>query len=900
MSDQDEQKNLEEKNDETQDSEIVEEKETELSETEIRSTEYGNIKSRILENEMRESYLDYAMSVIVARALPDVRDGLKPVHRRVLYSMNELGLSSRAKFRKSATVVGDVLGKYHPHGDAAVYETMVRLAQPFSMRYRLVDGQGNFGSMDGDSAAAMRYTEARMTAVSEEMLADIDKNTVDFVPNYDGTQNEPQVLPAKVPQLLLNGSLGIAVGMATNIPPHNLGELCDGVTCLIDNPEASIDDLMEYIKGPDFPTGGNIYNIEDIKAAYATGKGRIVCRAVANIEETDKAFRIIISELPYQVNKAELISKIANLVKDKKVDGISDLRDESDRKDGVRIVVELKSNAYPKKILNRLFELTNMQTAFHVNTLALVDGIQPRVLTLKNVLEEFIKHRKIVVRRRTQFELDKAKDRAHILEGLKKALDHIDEIISIIKKSETKEIAHKNLIEKFGFSDKQSAAILEMRLSALAGLERKKIEDELAEKLELIKNLMAILASEEKIATIIKDELTEIKERFGDERRTKIFKHALGEFSQEDLIPNEQVIVTLTKGNYIKRVPIATFRSQGRGGKGVIGMETKEEDVVEHMLTSQTHDDIMFFTNKGRVFTTKVYDLPSSSRKAKGQAIVNIIQIAQDEKVTAILNISKDLKDKYFFMTTREGVVKKTEISAYQNVRKTGLIAIKLRPSDELNWVVTTSGEEEIMIATKRGQGIHFSEKDARPMGRGATGVRGIRLKSGDSVIAMNVVRSAETDLLTVSENGLGKRTKVTLFALQKRGGSGMRASKVSSRTGDLIEALVIEGTDGDIVLVSRQGQVIRMPLKSIKRIGRDTQGVTLMRLNKNDKVASMTLIRKEEEPVVEEKSQKTQEQKNEFKPYVRAQEVKKAEAKNPSVGEEKSKDVNYWGGNKK
>jgi len=820
----------------------------------IEETAYGKIAPRILEQEMKESYLDYAMSVIVARALPDVRDGLKPVHRRVLYSMHELGLGSRGKFRKSATVVGDVLGKYHPHGDVAVYDTLVRMAQKFSMRYRLVDGQGNFGSMDGDSAAAMRYTEAKMTAMSEEMLADIEKDTVNFIPNYDGTREEPQVLPAKVPQLLLNGSLGIAVGMATNIPPHNLGEICDGVTHLIDNPEASVDDLMEFVKGPDFPTGASIYNVEDIKMAYATGKGRIDIRAVANIEEAKRGFRILITEIPYQVNKADLISKIAELVKEKKIEGISDLRDESDRKEGVRIVVELKNNAYPKKILNLLYEHTNMQTAFHVNMLALVDGLQPRVLTLKNVLEEYIKHRQVVVRRRTEFELKRAKDRAHILEGLKKALDHIDEIIATIKKSETKEIAHKNLMAKFSFSEKQATAILEMRLSALAGLERKKIEDELKSIMELIKKLETILASKEKILGIIKEELEQVKEKFADERRTKIYKQKLGEFSAEDLIPDEQVIVTLTRGNYIKRVPIATFRSQGRGGKGVIGMETKEEDVVDHMLGVWTHDDLMFFTNRGRVFNTKVYDLPSVGRTAKGQAIVNIIQIAQDEKVTALIAIShkpSTENNKYFFMATQNGVVKKTLISAYQNVRKTGLIAIKLRPQDQLKWVVTTSGENEIMMVSKRGQGIHFSEANVRPMGRAASGVRGIKLRVGDTVIAMNVIKDPEAELLTVSERGLGKRTKITLFGIQNRGGFGMRAAKVAERGGQIIEALMITGNDGDVVMVSRQGQVIRMPLKSVKRLGRDTQGVTLMRLNKGDHVASMALLRKEAEEIL-------------------------------------------------
>lgn len=811
-------------------------------------TDFGLIKSRILEQEMQESYLDYAMSVIVARALPDVRDGLKPVHRRVLYAMHEIGLRSNAKYRKSATVVGDVLGKYHPHGDIAVYDTLVRMAQNFSMRYRLVDGQGNFGSMDGDSAAAMRYTECRMTALAEEMLLDIEKETVDFVPNYDGRIQEPTVLPAKLPNLLLNGTVGIAVGMATNIPPHNLREIANGIIHIIDHPGATLDDLMEHIQGPDFPTGANVYSHEEIKTAYATGKGKITIRAEANIEETPKGFRIIVSAIPYMVNKADLISKIADLVKDKKLEGISDLRDESDRKEGVRIVIELKSNAYPKKILNRLFELTSLQTAFHFNMLALVDGIDPKILPLRDILDEYVKHRQTVVRRRTKFELDRAKERAHILEGLKKALDHIDEIIQIIKKSETKEAAAKNLIAKFKFSEIQAGAILEMKLSALAGLERKKVEDELAEKLKLIAELEAILASEAKILEIIKDELRAAAEKYGDERRSKIYKQALGEFRAEDLIPNEQVIVTLTRGNYIKRVPVGTYRAQGRGGKGVTGMTTKEEDAVEHLLSTWTHNDLMLFTDKGRVFTTKVYDLPSVSRQAKGQAIVNIIQIAPDEKVTAMISLDPKAKDgaKYFFMGTEKGVVKKTEIDAYRNVRKTGLIAVKLKGADKLRWVKTTAGSSKIILVTQNGQAIYFEEKDVRPMGRSAAGVRGIRLRSGDLVMDMDVVPSDEANLLTILENGFGKRTKITNFHIQKRGGVGIRASKTTVKTGKLVGAMVTMGDEGDVIMISRQGVMIRMALKAVKRLGRDTQGVILMRLDKGDKVSSVAVVEKE------------------------------------------------------
>lgn len=825
---------------------------------EPKQTQYGLVKARGIETEMKESYLDYAMSVIVARALPDVRDGLKPVHRRVLYSMHELGLTSRAKYRKSATVVGDVLGKYHPHGDTAVYDTMVRLAQHFSMRYPLVDGQGNFGSIDGDNAAAMRYTEAKMTVIAEEMLADIDKDTVDFAPNFDGSREEPTVLPSRVPQLLLNGTLGIAVGMATNIPPHNLGELCDGIMHLIDNPEAQVDELMQFIKAPDFPTGANIYNLDDIKQAYATGKGKVLMRAVANIEEkkSGNGYRIIVSEIPYQVNKSDLISKIAELVKLKKIEGISDLRDESDRKEGVRIVIELKSNAYPKKVLNLLYELTAMQSTFHINMLALVDGIQPRVLTLKNVLEEFIKHRQVVVRRRTEFELARAKDRAHILEGLKIALDHIDEIIALIKKSETKEVAHKNLMGNFKLSDKQASAILEMRLSALAGLERQKIEDELKEKLDLIKKLEAILASKTEILRIIKEELAQTRDKYADERRTKIVAESIGSFQAEDLIPNEQVVITLTKTNYIKRVPIATYRSQNRGGMGVTGMATKEEDVVEHLLVAKTHDDIMFFTDRGRLFVTKVYDLPSASRQAKGQAIVNILQISPEEKVTTIITLSKEQKQnaKYFFMGTKFGVVKKTLIEAYKNVRKTGLIAIKLNDKDELNWVATTTGENSIVMVARNGQSIYFNEQDVRPMGRSAAGVRGIKLRPNDEVITMDVIPSDNSDVFTILERGFGKRTQIKNFTKQKRGGIGIRASKTSEKVGKVVEALVVDGVDGECVIVSTHGQVIRMPLKSIKRLGRDTQGVTLMRLKPGDKVASMTVFNKDKDPVSNDK----------------------------------------------
>jgi len=814
--------------------------------------EIGYIKPRHIEREMQDSYLDYAMSVIVARALPDVRDGLKPVHRRILYAMGEMGLHHNHRHTKSAKIVGEVLGKFHPHGDLAVYDTLVRMAQNFAMRYTLVDGQGNFGSMDGDSAAAMRYTEARMAAISQEMLNDIGKDTVDFVDNYDGTLKEPPVLPTKVPQLLLNGSVGIAVGMATNIPTHNLSEVADAVAFRIDNPQSEPDDLMGFVKGPDFPTGGSIHGLEGIKAAYSTGRGKIVIRGIANIEESKKGgWRILVSELPYQVNKAELITRLAELVKTKKIEGISDLRDESDRTEGVRIIIDLKSNAQPKKILNQLYEMTALQTAFHVNILALVNGIEPRILTLGQVIDEFIKHRQVVVRRRTKYLLSRAEERAHILEGLKIALDRIDEVIATIKKSPTKEAAQKALEAGFKLSQAQATAILDMRLSALAALERQKIEDELEEKKKLIAELQAILGDESKILAIIKEETQDIKERFGDARRTKIIPEELGTFSAEDLIPNETVLVTLTKSNYIKRVPADTYKKQGRGGKGIIGITTKEEDVVEHLSIANTHDDIMFFTDRGRVFTTKVYNLPSVSRQSKGQAVVNVLQISPEEKVTAIIALGKRSvkENKYLFMATEKGAVKKTKIDAYRNIRKTGIIAMGLKNEDKLRWVKMTSGEDKIMLVSRNGQGILFEEKQARPMGRSASGVRGMKLREGDALVSMDVVKNDASSLLTVLHNGFGKRTRIKKhFKAQNRGGMGVRATKVSKKTGNLVAAMVIEGDDGDLVIVSREGQMIRIKLKSAKHLGRDTQGVTLMRLKSPDRVASVTLVRETEQ----------------------------------------------------
>ncbi|MFA4817730.1 MAG: DNA gyrase subunit A [Parcubacteria group bacterium] len=807
----------------------------------------GNINKREVVEEVQQSYLDYAMSVIVARALPDVRDGLKPVHRRILYSMWSSGLRASSKFRKSATVVGEVLGKYHPHGDAAVYESMVRMAQDFSLRYPLVRGQGNFGSMDGDSAAAYRYTEAKLSAIAEEMLIDIEKDTVDFVPNFDGQHQEPTVLPANLPQLLLNGSMGIAVGMATNIPPHNLSELIDGVALLIDNPEATIEELVEFIQGPDFPTGGIIYNKKDILEAYRTGRGKILTRAKADIVEPKTgAFQIVITEMTYATNKAAMIEKMADLVHEGKLLGIRDIRDESD-KDGVRLVIELKKDAYPQKVLNKLYAMTDLQKNFNVNMLALVDGIEPTVLNLKDILEYYIAHRKIVVTRRTQFDLDKARDRAHILEGLKKALDHIDAIISTIKKSETKEIAHKNLMKNFKLSEKQATAILEMKLQTLAGLERKKIEDELLEKLALIKELEMILKSEKKILGIVKDELLRVKEKFGDERKTKIVKSGVGEFKQEDLIPNEEAIITITKQGYIKRMDPSVYKVQHRGGKGVIGAVTKEEDSIKKVLGVMAHDNLLFFTNSGKVFQTKAYEIPASSRVAKGQSIVNFLELKQEESVTAIVAFGKDDAYKYMLMTTEMGTIKKTAMDEFENVRRSGLLAIKLQPGDALRWVEATSGEDEAVITTSKGQAIHFKEKDVRAMGRTAGGVRGIKLKKEDKVVGMDVVLKNQkgNQLLVIAENGYGKRTDLKQYKIQNRGGSGIKTASVTAKTGKLIGASIINVDDieTDVIITSEKGQIIRIPLKDISVLGRATQGVRVMRPQTGDKVSAITVL---------------------------------------------------------
>ncbi len=811
----------------------------------------GEIESHDIVTEMRSSFLDYAMSVIVDRALPDVRDGLKPVHRRILYSMWQSGLRSTSKFKKCATVVGDVLGKYHPHGDSAVYESLVRMAQDFSLRYPLIRGQGNFGSIDGDSAAAYRYTESKLQAISEEMLQDIDRDTVDFRPNFDGSVNEPTVLPAKLPNLLVNGTLGIAVGMATNIPPHNLTEICDATIAYIDDPEITVDGLLKYVKGPDFPTGGIIYNQSEIKSAYAMGKGGIVTRAKTEIVEQKSGFAIIVTEIPYQVNKSSLIEKIAELVQLKKIEGIRDIRDESNKK-GIRVVIELKKDAYPKKVLNQLFKHSQLQVTFHVNMLALVDGIQPRVLTLKNILEEYVKHRQTVVRRRAEYDLARAKERAHILEGLRIALANIDEVIATIKKSKDKDEAKVNLVKKFKMTEIQAQAILEMRLQSLASLERIRIEQEYNEKMEIIKELESLLKSAKKILDLIKTEIVEMKEKYGDERRTQVVKSPVGEFSMEDLVPDEPTIVMLTADGYVKRVPPETFRSQGRGGRGVAGLTTKEEDQVEHIFSTNTHADILFFTTRGRVFQMKAYDVPVGSRTSKGQAIVNFLQLAPGEKVATVLALGDMEGAKYLVMVTKQGTIKKTALEEFENMRRTGLIAITLKTGDDLLWVKPSSGNDEIVLVTKNGQSIRFKESGVRGMGRTAAGVRGINLKKGDVVVGMDVVipslvKKGHLEIFTIAENGLGKRTNLSEYKVQGRGGSGIRTMRVTAKTGGVVAAYVSSADDDrDLMIMSKKGIVLRTPFKSISSIGRDTQGVRIMRFKEGgDHVSGVTFIGK-------------------------------------------------------
>lgn len=820
----------------------------ELLTTEVVENTTG-IEHQTLENVMENSFLRYSMSVIIDRALPDVRDGLKPVHRRILFSMSQNGNRSTAKFVKSARIVGDVMGKYHPHGDSAIYNSMVRLAQPWSLRYPLIQGQGNFGSMDGDEAAAMRYTEARMAKPADEMLVDIDKETIDFRDNFDGSEQEPVVLPAKLPNLLLNGQIGIAVGMATNIPPHNLGELVDATIELIDNEDAKTDDLLKHVKGPDFPTGATVYGGAPMKQAYQTGRGSVMMRAVADIEETNRGrHQIVVTEVPYGVNKAALIEKIAELVKDKKITGISDLRDESAR-GAVRVVVELKKDAYPKKLLNQLYKLTALQTSFSFNMLALIDGIQPRILGLHEMLSEFVKHRQKVVRRRTEFELRKAKERAHILEGYKIALDHIDEVIKTIRASKTQDVAEKALIEKFKLSDIQAKAILAMQLRRLTGLEREAIENELNELITLITKLENILADEKEILKIVKAELLEMKEKYGDERRSKIINHELGKFSDEELIPEEESVILLTGENYIKRTLASEYRRQNRGGKGKRGMTTKEEDIIHQLVPTSTHDYLLFFTNRGRVFRLKAYEVPAAGLAAKGVAAVNLLQLQPEEKITSIICHEKDASDDgYLFMSTVKGTIKKTPLKDYANIRTNGLIAIKLDEGDELRWIKKTTGENDIIISTSAGQAVRFNEKDARPMGRAARGVRGARLRPNDRVVGMDVVVDPDQILLVISEKGFGKKTKAEHFPSHKRGGVGIKAAVVTTKTGPIISVQTLDPEMTEAILISKNGQTIRLALADIKLLGRTTQGVTIMRLAEGDSVSSIGLIAEKKE----------------------------------------------------
>ncbi len=815
----------------------------------------GRVEAREIVTELKESYIDYAMSVIVARALPDVRDGLKPVHRRILFAMGEDGLRAAGRFRKSATVVGSVISRYHPHGDVAIYDSMARMAQDFNMRYPLVSGQGNFGSIDGDTPAAMRYTEAKLSPIGEEMLRDIEKDTVNFTDNYDGTHREPTTLPAPLPQLLLNGTLGIAVGMATNIPPHNLTEVMDALSYLLENPKAETPDLFQFIQGPDFPTGGIIYNQKEIIEAYSQGKGSILMRGKAEIvEKKDDVEQIIITEIPYQVLKSGLVEEFANLVSEKKIEGIKDIKDLSDR-EGMRIVIDIKRGFQAERILNKLYKLTNLQKNFHLNLLSLVDGIQPEILSISDVLKYFIAHRKEVVTRRTKFDLQKAQDREHILEGLMIALNNIDEVIKVIKKSEDREDAKQNLMQKFKLSERQAVAILEMRLQTLAGLERQKIEDELKAIRELIKELTAILKSPEKLKALIKKEFIDLKEKYGDARRTKVIKGKISEITEIDLVPLEETMVTLTTGGYIKRINPETYKIQKRGGKGIMGMKTMQEDIVEHFLFASTHDNLMFFTDTGKMFQTQVYEIPEGTRVARGRGLLNFLELQQQEKVLSLVPITKeDLSTKpgtqnYLVMVTKDGTIKKTELKAFENVRKSGIIAIKLDKGDLVRKVVKTTGEDDIILTTKQGLSIRFKEKDIRPMGRSAAGVRGIRLKKGDEVIGMDVIEKKKLDekvkqhLLVVMENGYGKRTEISSYKIQGRGGSGIKTAKITPKTGAIVISFIVDEVAGDedLIVISQKGQVIRTDIKSISVLGRDTQGVRIMRMDEKekDKVAS-------------------------------------------------------------
>jgi DNA gyrase subunit A len=810
----------------------------------------SNVKEINISQEMRTSFMDYAMSVIVSRALPDVRDGLKPVHRRILYAMNDLGMTSDKAYKKSARIVGEVIGKYHPHGDSAVYDTMVRMAQDFNYRYMLVDGHGNFGSVDGDAAAAMRYTEARMSKISMELLRDINKDTIDFIDNYDGHEKEPAVMPSRFPNLLVNGAAGIAVGMATNIPPHQLGEIIDGVLAISKDPDLTIAELMEYIPGPDFPTSGQILGRSGIRKAYETGRGSITIRAKARIEEEPNGKqKIIVSELPYQVNKAKLVEKIAELVRDKKIDGITDLRDESDR-EGMRMVIELRRDANANVLLNNLYKQTAMQTSFGINLLALSDG-KPKLLNLKQCLVYYLDHQKVVIRRRTAFELRRAEARAHILEGLRVALDHIDEIITLIRSSKTTDIARQGLMEQFSLSEKQSQAILDMRLQRLTGLEREKIEEEYQELVRLIAELKAILANEEKVLEIIREELEEIKERFNDERRTEIVAGGIDFIEDEDLIPVEKIAITLTHHGYIKRLPVSTYRSQKRGGRGIQGMGTNEDDFVEHLLTTSTHDTILFFSNKGKVYRTKGYEIPEYSRTAKGLPIINLLEVEKDEWINAVIPIQEFADDWSLFFTTKHGICKRSPLTSFANIRKGGLIALTLREEDELISVGLTDGDKEIMIGTQNGLLIRFHETDVRSMGRTAAGVKGINLSQDDLVVGMEIIDET-INVLTVTKNGYGKRTPIGEYRIQTRGGKGLKTCSINDKTGTVISVKAVTGEE-DLMVITESGVLIRMAVEDISSLGRYAQGVKLIRLGENEAVSTIAMVEKEKPEEFEE-----------------------------------------------
>lgn len=797
-----------------------------------------------ISKEMRDSYLDYAMSVITSRALPDVRDGLKPVHRRILFAMDKMGLTASARFRKSSTVVGEVLGKYHPHGDTAVYDAMVKMAQDFSFRYPLVMGQGNFGSVDGDSAAAMRYTEAKMSRVAGELLNDLDRDTVDFIPNYDNTIKEPVVVPAALPNLLLNGTLGIAVGMATNIPPHNLGELVDATSYLIDEPDATSEDLLKFVKGPDFPTGGVVFGEKDIRHAYSSGRGPVVVRGEAEIIDEKNTSQIIITSLPFRVNKANLIMKIADLVREKKLEGIRGLRDESTK--DIRIAIDLKSGAHPQAVLNYLYKHTELEGAFHYNMVALVDGV-PQTLSLKGILANFISHRQIVVRRRTAFDLRKAEEREHILLGLKKALDHIDRVITVIRGSKDTVTAHANLMKEFKFSELQATAILEMKLQKLAGLERKSVENELKEKQDFIKECKELLASEKKILAVVKSELAQMKEKYGDPRMTRVVKHGATSISLEDMIPDEETMLVYTKGGYIKRTNPTEYRKQARGGVGVVDLNTKDEDFITLFLSATTHNDMLFFSDKGKAYQIKMYDIPEGKRATRGKSIMNFIALSAEEKVTSILSMPKALKDSALslFMVTKQGTVKKVSADSFKDVRRNGIIAIKLEAGDELLAALFTEKGDDVILTTAKGQAIRFKESDAREMGRGAGGVRGMKLRKGDFIVGADVVqKNGNTpELLVMSENGYGKKTAIKEYKVQKRGGSGIKTAKVTPKIGQLMVAKVVTPAYEELVAISKKSQVIKIDIKSVPTLKRDTQGVRIMKLHPGDSIASLSCL---------------------------------------------------------